>query len=207
LFGAANPKRLLREVKQKGYETPSLKYLTDLIENQATAQQFRRVNPRRLFVPIVGKEYQYQADLMFFDRGSQKIPLLVMIELTSRKANGRIMPNKKAFTTAAALESILESIEKEGHHCNSIEHDDGSEFKREFAVLLASKHIQSIVFPRGEESKTALGKINIFVRTIRTLMEKADKNRGGNWRTNFPALVELYNSNVSHATGLAQNNG
>jgi hypothetical protein len=203
LFGAANPKRLLHEVKQKGYEAPTLKYLTDFIKNQATAQQFRRVNPRRLFVPIVGKEYQYQADLMFFDRGSQKIPILVMIELTSRKAYGRIMPNKKASTTSTALESILESIEKEGHHCNSIEHDDGSEFKREFAVLLASKHIQSIAFPRGEASKTALGKINIFVRTIRTLMEKADKNRGGDWRTNFPALMELYNSNVSHATGFA----
>jgi len=60
LFGAANPKRLLQEVKQNGYEAPTLNYLTDFIKNQTTAQQFRRVNPRRLFVPIVGKEYQYQ---------------------------------------------------------------------------------------------------------------------------------------------------
>jgi hypothetical protein len=163
------------------------------------------VNPRRLFVPIVGKEWQYQADLMFFDRGSQKIPILVMIELTSRKAYGRIMTNKKTSTTAAALQSILSEIAEEGNHCHSIEHDDGSEFKREFAALLVAKHIQSIVFPRGNASKTALGKINIFVRTIRTLMEKADKNRGGDWRTTFPALMALYNSNVSHATGFAPN--
>jgi hypothetical protein len=89
-----------------------LKLLTDFIKDQATAQQFRRINPRPLFIPILGKEWQYQADLMFFDRGSQKIPILVMIELTSRKAYGHIMSNKKAYTTAESLNCILSSIEK-----------------------------------------------------------------------------------------------
>jgi ribosomal protein L21E len=202
--GVVNPQRLYAAAKRDPLTRDyTLSAIQDFIRNQETVQRFRRLNPKPYFVPIIGRPWQYQADLMFFDRGSLKIPILIVIELTSRRAYGRIMPNKEATTTAASMRDIITQIRGEHLDIKSVEHDAGSEFRGAFITLLNQEGIEDIRFPRGEASKTALGKINVFIRTLRVMMEKADTNFGGDWRETLPDLLRIYNGTPSTSTDMA----
>jgi hypothetical protein len=110
LHGVANAQTLWERAR------PTMPTLTktavmEFLANQATTQRFRRLNPKPYHVPIIGKPHQYSADLMFLDRGTKLNPILVVLELTSRKAYGRVMPNKTAETTAKAMREILAEID------------------------------------------------------------------------------------------------
>ena len=202
LLGAANPQTLKDRAAKIGISL-TLEQAKNFIRSHQTAQQFRYVNPRPFHVPIVAKPNQYACDLMFVQRGTEKVPILVVEELTSRRGYARVMPNKTAPTTAATFRLVLGDIEKEGLKVESMEHDAGSEFKGAFRTLLNERNIEDIVFPRGNASKTALGKLNVMIRTIRTMLLKATMNFGGDWRTKLADVLNFYNSVKSVATGFA----
>ena len=202
LLGAANPQTLKDRAAKIGISL-TLEQAKNFIRSHQTAQQFRYVNPRPLHVPIVAKPNQYACDLMFVQRGTEKVPILVVEELTSRRGYARVMPNKTAPTTAATFRQMLDDIAKEGLKVESMEHDAGSEFKGAFKSLLTERNIEDIVFPRGNASKTALGKLNVMIRTLRTMLLKATMNFGGDWRAKLADVVEFYNSVKSVATGFA----
>jgi hypothetical protein len=204
LHGVANAQTLWERAR------PTLPTLTktavrDFMANQATTQRFRRLNPKPYHVPIIGKPHQYSADLMFLDRGTKLNPILVLIELTSRKAYGRVMPNKTAQTTASAMRELLAEIDADGQTITSLEHDSGSEFRGAFLTLLNEKNIEDIRFPRGNASKTAMGKLNVFVRTLRRMLEVATATKGGDWRTYFADVLAVYNDTRSTATRFTPN--
>ena len=204
LGSVANP-TILRDAAWRQGVDVSLKQATEFLRNQETNQRFKRQNPRPFHIPIIGKNNQYAADLMFFDRGSQNIPILIVQELTSRKAYAVVMANKSAETTLMAFKTILGQVEKDGLAIESLEHDSGSEFHGVFKAYLIEHSIEDIEFPRGNASKTALGKLNVFVRTLRTMMERAETNFGGDWRDLVSELVDVYNNTKSSSTGFAPN--
>jgi len=205
LLGAANPQTLKERAAKIGIHI-TLEQARTFIRSHQTAQQFRYVNPRPFHVTIVGYPNQYACDLMFVQRGTEKVPILVVEELTSRLGYARVMPNKTAATTTATFKLIVNDIENDGGKIESLEHDAGSEFKGVFRAFLNEKNIQDITFPRGNASKTALGKLNVMIRTIRTMLLKATMNFGGDWRTKLKDVMEFYNSVKSVATGYAPEN-
>ena len=74
LKGVANAKTLYARAKASGdedLEQVTQQVIKEFIGNQETNQRFRRVNPKPFFLPIIGRPWQYQADLMFFDRGEE----------------------------------------------------------------------------------------------------------------------------------------
>lgn len=202
LLGAANPQTLKDRAKKIGIHI-TLEQAKAFIRSHQTAQQFRYVNPRPFHVPIVAKPNQYACDLMFVQRGTEKVPILVVEELTSRLGYARVMPNKLSRTTTEKFQEILKDIEDDGGRVESLEHDAGSEFKQVFRKFLEDKKIEDITFPRGNASKTALGKLNVMIRTIRTMLLKATMNFGGDWRQKLSDVMEFYNSVKSVATGFA----
>jgi hypothetical protein len=202
LLGAANPQTLKSRAEKIGIHI-TLEQARAFIRSHQTAQQFRYVNPRPFHVSIVGKPNQYACDLMFVQRGTEKVPILVVEELTSRLGYARVMPNKLASITLATFKLILNDIENDGGKVESLEHDAGSEFKGVFREFLVEKNIEDITFPRGNASKTALGKLNVMIRTIRTMLLKATMNFGGDWRQKLKDVMEFYNSVKSVATGFA----
>ena len=188
LLGAANPKTLKDRAGKIGISL-TLEQAKNFIRSHQTAQQFRAVNPKPFYVPIVAKPNQYACDLMFVQRGTEKVPILVVEDLTSRHGYARVMPNKTANTTATFFRQVLENIQQNGRKVESLEHDAGSEFKGAFRALLNERNIEDIVFPRGNASKTALGRLNVMIRTIRTMLLKATMNFGGDWREKLPKEV------------------
>jgi hypothetical protein len=205
LLGATANPRVLRDAAWKQGVDVSLKDAAFFLQHQETNQRFKRQNPRPFHIPIVGKPNQYAADLMFFDRGSQNIPILIVQELTSRKAYAVVQNNKTAETTLKAFQSIRDQVRKDGFDIKSLEHDSGAEFHGSFKAYLTESGIEDIEFPRGNASKTALGKINVFIRTLRTMMERAETNFGGDWRDLVHELIDVYNNTKSSSTGFAPN--
>ena len=204
LLGAANPQTLKDRANKIGIAL-TLEQAKNFIRSHQTAQQFRSVNPVPFHVPIVAKPNQYACDLMFVQRGTEKVPILVVEDLTSRHGYARVMPNKTATTTANFFRLVLKNIQQNGGKVESLEHDAGSEFKGAFRTLLNERNIEDIVFPRGNASKTALGKLNVMIRTIRTMLLKATMNFGGDWREKLKDVMDFYNSVKSVATGFAPN--
>ena len=202
LLGAANPQTLKDRAGKIGISL-TLEQAKNFIRSHQTAQQFRAVNPKPFHVPIVAKPNQYACDLMFVQRGTEKVPILVVEDLTSRHGYARVMPNKTASTTATFFRQVLENIQQNGRTIESLEHDAGSEFKGAFRALLNERNIEDIVFPRGNASKTALGRLNVMIRTIRTMLLKATMNFGGDWREKLTDVMDFYNSVKSVATGFA----
>jgi len=204
LKGVVNARTLRDEAVKRGLNI-SLADAERFVKNQATNQRFRRLNPKPYFVPIVGKPNQYSADLMFFDRGTKKFPILVILHLTTRKAYVRLLRNKEAATTATAMEDILDEIERDRATMTSLEHDAGTEFRGRFLTLMNIRSIEDIRFPRGNASKTSLGKLNRFIRTLRAMMEMAETNLGGDWRNYLQDIVNIYNDTISSYTKFTPN--
>jgi hypothetical protein len=78
LLGAANPQTLKDRANKIGIVLEQAK---NFIRSHQTAQQFRSVNPVPFHVPIVAKPNQYACDLMFVQRGAEKVPILVVEDL------------------------------------------------------------------------------------------------------------------------------
>jgi hypothetical protein len=203
LMGAiVNPKKLRDTAWQQGIDV-SYTEAQNYLRNQETNQRFKRQNPKPFHIPIIGKPDQYAMDLMFFDRGSQNIPILILQELTSRMTYAEILRNKSATETLRGFKKIEEQIKRNGFKIKSLEHDSGSEFHGEFKAYLTATGIEDIEFPRGNASKTALGKINSFIHTFRSMMERSETNFGGDWQKLVPELIDVYNHTTSSATGFA----
>lgn len=197
-----NPKKLRDTAWQQGIDV-TFKDAQTYLRNQETNQRFKRQDPKPFHIPIIGKPDQYAMDLMFFDRGSQNIPILIVQELTSRMAYAKVMTNKSAESTLSAFKQIEEQIKQNGFRVKSLEHDSGSEFHGVFKAYLTETGIEDIEFPRGNASKTALGKINSFIHTFRNMMERSETNFGGDWQKLVPELIDVYNHTTSSATGFA----
>jgi transposase InsO family protein len=131
------------------------------LEKQSVHQRFRHV--KATYMPIVGKPGAVQADLTFHGWRKDLIPILTVIDLTSRYAWAVVLPNKEEPTVSKAFEKILES--ERGKKIKIIETDSGSEFiTKRFAEMLADHKVELVLIQVGD--KTSLGKIERFNRTL-----------------------------------------
>ena len=153
------------------------KQVKEFLDKQENQQRYKKsAGFGDLFVPVTADNYTYQCDLMFLtpEKGDNKKrnyvldPVLVVVEITSRKGYFRSMPDKTAKETAKAMASIIEEIYDANQRIKVIEHDSGSEFiGQEFKRVLMDHDIDSKQYPRAENSKTALSKVERLNGTIR----------------------------------------
>jgi len=176
----------------------TLKLAKEFVDAQENTQIFKE--PRRdLFNPIVAPDHSYQCDLLFIRDGGKLNPVFVMMEITTRMGFLRAMKDKTAESTAAALQSILDTEQPE---IKALEHDDGKEFKGAFEELLQAKNITDVTFPRLENSKTSLGKVERFNLTIRRFWNRSFRGRVRVSEA-IPEIQEFYNGRKHSATNRA----
>jgi hypothetical protein len=166
----------------------TLKKAKAFIDSQENTQIFKPTR-KDLFNPIVAPDHTYQCDLLFLKQSGKLNPIFVMLEITTRKGFLRLMKDKSALSTAIALQSILD---EEKPIIKTIEHDDGKEFQGEFDELLQQENIDNVTFPKQENSKTSLGKVERLNRSIRQWWNKSYK---GNESISaaIPEIQEFYN--------------
>ena len=171
----------------------TLKAAKEFVDRQENAQLFKQ-GRKDLFTPIVAPDNSYQCDLLFLKQAGRLNPVLVAIEITTRRAFLRLLPNKTAQATATAFQSILDT----GAKIQIIEHDDGAEFKGAFEALLQANNITDITFPSQENSKTSLGKVERLNLTIRQWWNKGYKDRIA--LSKFIPEIETFYNNEEHST-------
>jgi hypothetical protein len=109
------------------------------LEKQSVHQRFRHV--KATYMPIVGKPGAVQADLTFHGWRKDLIPILTVIDLTSRYAWAVVL-NKEGPTVSKAFEKILETERgkkiKIIAHLNSLSISISISISRRTAVVSSS---------------------------------------------------------------------
>jgi hypothetical protein len=161
-------------------------------------QRFRPIARKRLFVPVTADPGTYQIDALFV-KGN---PVIVMIELTSRKVYTAVVKNRTAEVCAAAFKDMLEDIREAGELIVSIESDDGGEFKGAFQRVMDAEGISHLTYPSTSASDTALSKVERVNLTLRKFL---NNTKYEHLSTAMPKITEFYNNREHSATKLAPN--
>lgn len=210
LNGVATAPELKAKASEKGLNY-TLQQVKDFLAKQESNQRFRKQDKRQLFTPITAEPYTYQCDLMFLtqERTStaivRKDPVLVVVEISSRKGYFRAMPDKSASTTAKAMDSIINAICEANQKINVLEHDMGSEFiGKEFLHILEEHDIQDKPYPAQNNSKTAMAKVERLNGTIRRWWNVGFRGRLTPAEA-IPLIEAKYNSTPHRSTGKKPN--
>jgi len=170
----------------------------DIIRAFVRRQQYSQLVARkpRVFMPILAKPRQAQADLMFFPyRGALK-PILCVVVVETRVAYCRALKSKGESDMVSGLRSVVE----EDHKITSLVTDAGKEFvNKGVAKLLKQHRVQLTVMQPGY--KTAVGIVERFNRTLRDLLSRYTETVGIDWPKALPTLVENYNNNFHRMLG------
>jgi hypothetical protein len=125
-------------------------------------------------------------------------PILLVINITTRKLYGRILKNKTSRSVDAAFESILEQVKAEEKPFAVVECDPGSEFvSKSFASLCKRNNVELVLTQAG--NKRAMAVVERVNRTLRTFIEKLKANRI-DWTKSFDELLAFYNQKKHSST-------
>lgn len=121
--------------------------------------------------------------------------ILTAIDLFSKKAYAKAIPDKTGKVVANAMQSIIKT---QIHQISSIRSDKGSEFiSAEFKKMLEKHNIKQVLsLPSKPQSN---GGIERFNKTLQQLLSKAMKvDQSEDWPKYLPKVVDVYN-NVQHS--------
>jgi len=220
LKGSATAQELKTAANKKGMKI-TLREIKEFLKKQEQNQRFQNsAGLGDLFVPVSGKNFTYQADLLFLTQerqvvnvGKKKVrelvwkdPVLVVVEITSRKGYFRSLLNKTTFEVAKAMSSIIEEIYDDGQNIKVVEHDSGKEFEGgDFQRVLEDHDVISQQYPRAENSKTALSKVERLNGTIRRWWNMSFRSRFTPAEA-IPLIQEKYNSRKHSSTKVEPKN-
>ncbi len=194
---------LYKMVKRDGYTHKDVK---DWVANQETNQMFSIPKAKKIYQPIVGKNNDYQCDLMFLpqykNQNNNYYIIFCFIEITSRKAYAYPLKNKNEVSIIEAYQQFLKSI---NYKINTLTSDNGSEFISKAFQAIDKKHNIEHYFVDPDD-KTRVGKVERFNRTVRNRIKKYQVAfKTLTYINALPKLIESYNNTEHSRTGYTPN--
>lgn len=148
------------------------------------------------------KNYMLDVDSGYFDLGKgDKKKLVIAIDVFSRRASARALPDLRAASVKSALESILDEF---GPSVQRMRFDQGPEYRNiTVQSTLKNRNIHYYFSYRPHKSNYA----ERFLRTLKNRLYKAAQHTGdGDWSKNLQKAVSAYNNSVhSSLFGLTPN--
>ena len=128
-------------------------------------------------IKVSGIHTQWEADLIFFPGKKKFIPVLSVIDVFSKRADIRILSDKKPESVVNGFKNILTKSPYLGYesvpalrHPHSLRTDSGTEFKgKEFKKFIIEYNI-SHYFAKNDETKACF--VERFNRTLKTRVQK-----------------------------------
>lgn len=182
----------------------SAKDIKNILENHPYFQRTQK--PARVFMPIIGREGQYQFDVLFFSKGVKNIPLLTAVDLTTRYAYVRSIKSNSAENLGEAVKSIVLESRADHRSNDNVEpvkrfQADG-EFNKPFMKAILDELSVEYYFPDVKD-KATLGMIESFNMTFRRLLNQFVHIHGeAQLEKYLPLLVQNYNNSRHSRTGL-----
>jgi len=201
--GLLNEMQLYYVFKPKGYK---FKDIHEFYQKQKINQIYKPFDRKKVYYhSIIGKDGDYQADLMFLkqfkSQNNNYEGILTIIDITSRKAFGYPFKTTKSKEIANLFRQFLQDNKEKVKRLTT---DNGSEFKGEFSKLMKEKNIKHYMNEPGDHYK--MGKIERFNKTLRMKIMKYMKTyKTSRWFDVLPKLLDNYNNSYHSSIKMAPN--
>ena len=173
------------------------------LKEDSIQQQFKPLKKRVTTRPIVAKDRAKMAQIDLVDmqklagHNGGKRYFLSYLDLFSKYAQARALPNKTQATVTTALLDILDSMPTSWRP-KTIQADNGSEFQKQMEKKLAERGIK-LIHSQAYNPRTQ-GQIERLNKTIKSaLFNLMERNNTKKWIDYLQPLIENINNSV-HAT-------
>ncbi len=201
-LGIGNKTTFIKKVRDRHPEI-KVKDIQDYIKNQEVSQINTTVNKTYQY-KITAPPRTFQIDIFWWKRGDTLIPILLLVDVLSRKAWAYVLTKSKKEKRADISVKTLENFKKEVGNINGLTGDN------EFSSAAIKKFCEdnnirldtSVAKEEHISNGNKLGIIDRLVRTLRELIEKyfdITGHRTDNIKEVVSSVIDTYNNN-SHRT-------
>ena len=201
-LGIGNKTTFIKKVRERHPEI-KVKDINEYLKNQEVSQINTTVNKTYQY-KITAPPRTFQIDIFWWKRGETLIPILLLVDILSRKAWAYVLTKSKQEKRAEVSVKTLEEFKNEVGQINGLTGDNefSSAAIREFCEDNNIRFDTSVAKEEHISNGNKLGIIDSLVRTLRELIEKyydITGYRTDNIKDVIASVIETYNKN-SHRT-------
>ena len=201
-LGIGNKTTFIKNVRERHPEI-KVKDIQDYIKNQEVSQINTTVNKTYQY-KITAPPRTFQIDIFWWKRGETLIPILLLVDILSRKAWAYVLTKSKKEKRAEVSVKTLEEFKNEVGKINGLTGDNefSSAAIRKFCEDNDIRLDTSVAKEEHISNGNKLGIIDRLVRTLRELIEKyydITGYRTDNIKDVMKSIIDTYNNN-SHRT-------
>ena len=201
-LGIGNKTTFIKKVRERHPEI-KVKDINEYLKNQEVSQINTTVNKTYQY-KITAPPHTFQIDIFWWKRGETLIPILLLVDILSRKAWAYVLTKSKKEKRAEVSVKTLEEFKDEVGSINGLTGDN------EFSTAAIRKFCEdndirldtSVAKEEHISNGNKLGIIDRLVRTLRELIEKyydVTGYRTDNIKDVIKSIIDTYNNN-SHRT-------
>ena len=201
-LGVGNKTTFIKKVQEKHPEFKT-KDIQAYLKNQEVNQVNTTVNKSYEY-KITAPPRTFQIDIFWWRRGESLLPILLLVDILSRKAWAYVLTKSKKEKRAEVNVSTLKKFQEEVGNINGIEGDN--EFSSgPIKKFCDDNNIRLDTSVSKEEHISNGNKLGIIDRLVRTLRELIEKyfditgNKKDNIKDVMKSIIDTYNNN-SHRT-------
>jgi hypothetical protein len=201
-LGIGNKTTFIKKVRERHPEI-KVKDINEYLKNQEVSQINTSVNKTYQY-KITAPPHTFQIDIFWWKRGETLIPILLLVDILSRKAWAYVLTKSKKEKRAEVSVKTLEDFKNEVGKINGLTGDNefSSAAIRKFCEDNNIRLDTSVAKEEHISNGNKLGIIDRLVRTLRELIEKyydITGNRTDNIKDVIKSIINTYNNN-SHRT-------
>jgi hypothetical protein len=201
-LGIGNKTTFIKNVRERHPEI-KVKDINEYLKNQEVSQINTTVNKTYQY-KITAPPHTFQIDIFWWKRGETLIPILLLVDILSRKAWAYVLTKSKKEKRAAVSVKTLEEFKDEVGSINGLTGDNefSSAAIRKFCEDNNIRLDTSVAKEEHISNGNKLGIIDRLVRTLRELIEKyydITGHRTDNIKDVIKSIIDTYNNN-SHRT-------
>ena len=201
-LGISNKTTFIKNVRERHPEI-KVKDINEYLKNQEVSQINTTVNKTYQY-KITAPPHTFQIDIFWWKRGETLIPILLLVDILSRKAWAYVLTKSKKEKRAEVSVKTLEDFKNEVGKINGLTGDNefSSAAIRKFCEDNNIRLDTSVAKEEHISNGNKLGIIDRLVRTLRELIEKyydVTGYRTDNIKDVIKSIIDTYNNN-SHRT-------
>ena len=201
-LGISNKTTFIKNVRERHPEI-KVKDINEYLKNQEVSQINTTVNKTYQY-KITAPPHTFQIDIFWWKRGETLIPILLLVDILSRKAWAYVLTKSKKEKRAEVSVKTLEEFKNEVGKINGLTGDNefSSAAIRKFCEDNNIRLDTSVAKEEHISNGNKLGIIDRLVRTLRELIEKyydVTGYRTDNIKDVIKSIIDTYNNN-SHRT-------
>ena len=196
-LGVGNKTTFIKNVRDK-HPNIKVKEIQEYLKNQEVSQINTTVNKKYEY-KITAPPRTFQIDIFWWKKGESLLPILLLVDILSRKAYAYVLPKSIKEKRGAITVKTLESFKNEVGHINGLEGDNefGSAAVKAFCEKYNIRLDSSVSKLEHISGGNKLGIIDRLVRTLRELIERYYDilgNRKETLQNVMDSIIATYNN-------------